>query len=467
MHAFVVRSPARRGARVGATYSIPVALLSPEVAAEEMERLTLQAKTSFGQPPPPFCAYEVVDGVLHVPRFYGLRHFGIPEHDDRAVGDAASPLLVFGGTLNEVQHRAHAALHARHYAADGDQGAIVSLPCGFGKTVLAVHEACHYGRRVFVLVHKGVIRDQWKESFERFCPGVRVGVVQGNKWEVGAEYDVVVGMVMTIAKRAIAPSAFDAFGMVVCDEAHHMAAPVMSQALKKFRARRILGLTATKDRPDGLTPMLHWALGDEGFHAARTCESVRVSIATFAGATREVLTRHGARPLIAVMLNQLAVHAARNAFLADRIAAYRTSGRVVMVLSDRLVQLDLLMRMVVARGVPAEEVGVFKGGQRDDERVAQLARPVVMCSYGMANEGVDKKEADTCVLATPKGRVTQAIGRVQRPCPGKKEPLVLDVADDVSIFPAMRWTRQRMYTKEGYAVQVLDALGAAPDAWFV
>ena len=63
-----------------------------------------------------------------------------------------------------------------------------------------------------------------------------------------------------------------------------------------------------------------------------------------------------------------------------------------------------------ARGIPAEDVGVFKGGLRDAERVRQLARAIVMCSYGMANEGVDKREADTCILATPKGRVIQAVG---------------------------------------------------------
>ena len=54
---------------------------------------------------------------------------------------------------------------------------------------------------------------------------------------------------------------------------------------------------------------------------------------------------------------------------------------------------------------------------------------------------------------------------MQRPCPTKKSPLVVDVVDDVSIFVPMRWTRQRLYGKERYEVQVLphDAPAAA---WF-
>ena len=121
--------------------------------------------------------------------------------------------------------------------------------------------------------------------------------------------------------------------------------------------------------------------------------------------------------------------------------------------------------MLRVGGYDAQEVGVFKGGQSDEERRVQLARPIVMCSYGMANEGVDKTEADTCIMATPKGRVTQCIGRVQRPCATKMSPLVVDVVDDASIFVSLRWTRQRMYNKHKYAVQVLPST-APTDAWY-
>ncbi len=83
----------------------------------------------------------------------------------------------------------------------------------------------------------------------------------------------------------------------------------------------------------------------------------------------------------------------------------------------------------------------------------------------MATEGVDKREADTCVLATPKARVIQCIGRVQRPCATKQSPLVVDVVDDAEPFANQRWSRQRLYAKERYQVQVLPA-ETNDDAWF-
>lgn len=466
MRAFLTARAPRRGTRVAARYSVRLDCLGREELEDEKAKLTLQPRGSFGTPPPPFEAWEVDEaaGLFHCPRFYGFQRFGLPEVDDRV--DGAPIDLTFAGTLTPVQQRASEAIFGHAFAAS-HQGAIVSLPCGYGKTVWSCYAIARLGRKTCVLVHKTVLRDQWKAALERFCPGVKVGFLQGKVEQVEG-CDVVIAMVLTLARRDL--DALDAeFGCVFCDEAHHMAAPVMNQALR-LRARYIVGLTATKERPDGLTPVLHWCLGAEGFRVERDSEAVRVSIALFEGATPEILTRQG-QPLQAAMVTALARHDGRNAFLADRVAAMRRAGRVVMVLSDRVAQLHTLRTMLLSRGLAEDEVGLFQGATKEADRPVQLARPVVLCSYQMANEGLDKVELDTCVMATPKSRVTQAIGRIQRPCPHKMEPLVLDVADTVSIFVPLRYKRQRLYRQERYEVQIRPALaadgasGAAP-AWF-
>lgn len=448
-------SPSRTGSRIGATYSIPVASMGDMELDDEKRMLTLQAKCSFGTPPPPFPAWSVEDGIFHVPRFYGLQRFGPAEHDDRTMG---LPIDIhFVGTLKPVQVKAEETLFGRCFSAEGSGGAVCSIPCGGGKTVLGVRLTSELKRKTCVLVHKAVIRDQWKAAFETFCPGIRVGIIQGKVWEVEG-YDVVIGMIMTLAKRKYETRTFDDFGFVIMDEAHHLAAPVMNLCTRLFNARTLLALSATIQRPDGLTPLLHWSLGSEAFRAEREEESVRVSVALFSGGTREVIQPRTAKPMVSVMINHLARNPVRNAFIADRVVAMRSTGRVIMILSDRLQQLEILKGMLVERGIPVEDIGMFKGGMRDAQRVEELSRPIVLCSYGMANEGVDKKEADTCVMATPKSRVTQCIGRIQRPCETKMSPLVLDVADDVSVFVALRWKRQALYRNSKYEVQVQSAL---------
>ena len=459
MRAFFARAPVRE-TRVDHMYSLPVATMSAAELESETNALTLQARSSFGAPPPPFRAWYVADGRLHVPRFYGLTRFGAPAEDARVLGDPVA--LRFEGDLTDVQQRAMDAVFGRHLAPDGCGGALVCLPCGFGKTVWAVRAIVALGRKACVFVHKAFLRDQWVAAFARFCPEARVGLIQGKTWNVDG-YDVVVAMVMTIAKREYAPETMDCFGTICFDECHHMAAPVMHLATRAFRARYVVGLTATKERADGLTPLLHWSLGPEAFRVERDGERARVSVALFPGATREILARDG-RPVVSVMINALAAHAGATPS-SPTASRRRRAGRVVLVLSDRIAQLRALVDLLIARGVAAEEVGLFTGATRDADRPAQLARPVVLCSYGMANEGLDKREADTCVMATPKGRVTQCIGRVQRPCETKMPPLVLDVADDASVFVHLRHKRQRTYAKERYEVQVLAA-DAPADAWF-
>ena len=456
-------APSKRGPIPGSvlssTYSLPVSSLSEAEREMAKKNATLQAKAVFGKPPPPFTAWKEEEGRIHFPRFFGMKHFGSAEKDIRVGGNPASRLCTFHGDLSSLQEEASASVFSNSFSASEDGGCIVSLPCGKGKTVLAVSIACKLGRKCFVLVHKKVIRDQWKESFERFCPGVKVGF-WGEKTDIG-ECDVVVGMVMTIAR--LTPEAalpLDAFGLVIADEAHHFAAPVMNRAMLHLKAKWMLGLTATKERPDGLTPLLNWCFGWGSFTAERDdTEKVKVSVALYKGCSEG-----GKSSSLASLVTSISTDSMRNSFIAERVASYRATGRVVLVLSDRLAQLDCLKKMVIERGVPEEDVGVFKGGQKDSERCFQLSKPVVMCSYGMANEGVDKKEADTCVLATPKGRVTQAIGRVQRPCPTKKHPLVLDVADESPIFTSLRWKRQRLYASNSYEVQVLPT--AAKEWWF-
>lgn len=453
----MLNSPRRRTS-IGATYAIPVDSMSPERLEDEKRQLTLQARSSF-HPPPPFCAWFIADGLLNVPRFYGLERFGTPESDERVLGEPIA--LSFCGTLTDVQERATRKAFEGHLTGEGG-GVMISLPCGYGKTVWAVHAIAKLGRKACVFVHKAFLRDQWKAAFEQFCPGVRVGLIQGKTWKVD-DYDVVLAMIMTVAKRCYAPEVMDTFGTVCFDECHHMAAPVMNMATRTFRARHIIGLTATKDRPDGLTPLLHWSIGPEVFRVKRETEAVRVSIALFPGGTRDIV--QGGKPIVSIMLNRLAQNEARNTFLADRIAALFRVGRTILVLSDRIAQLKTLYAMILARALPEANVGMFTGATKDADRPEQLARRVVLCSYGMANEGLDKREADTCVMATPKGRVTQCIGRIQRPCETKLPPLVVDVADDATFFTQLRWKRQHGYAREHYEIQVLPA-AAAPDEWF-
>lgn len=455
----------RAGTRIDSMYSVSMDNLDDAYVQDEKARLTLQPKASFGSAPTSFCVYRVHEGRLYCPRFYGLQRWGPAETDARTLGAPVD--VTFSGTLTPVQRQATDTVLSHHLNEAANGGAIVVLPCGMGKTVFAVHAVATLKRKTAVLVHTTVLKTQWKHSFEQFCPGVRVGFVQGNVFDV-EDKDVVIMMVQTVAKRQFAFDKTDSFGVLICDEAHHIAAPLMNTALQCFRARYVLGLTATKERVDGCTCLLHWSLGPEAFRAERTSEAARVTVVHYRGAAREINTRDG-RPLVAVMLNKLAEHAGRNAWLASCIAYLRTTkGRTLIVLSHRVSQLKDIRDKVCAppHDVDPDDVGMLQASLKEADRASHLARPILLCTYTMADEGLDKKTLDTCVMATPKARVEQCIGRIQRPCETKQSPLVVDVADEGTFYVRLRGQRQRFYAKQKYEVQNVNADDEAYDRWF-
>ena len=164
------------GTRMGACYHVPLAGLSGEelsIVKRELHMTPLDGGFC-GVPSPPFDVF-VDDGVsLQVPRFYGYARWGPPTALDTVLGEPLE--REFRGTLNPTQQEAVDATLARLLCAP--HGALLVLPCGYGKTVCALHIAHRLGRRTLVLVHKGFLVEQWQERVEQFLPGATCGRIQ-------------------------------------------------------------------------------------------------------------------------------------------------------------------------------------------------------------------------------------------------------------------------------------------------
>ena len=64
------------------------------------------------------------------------------------------------------------------------------------------------------------------------------------------------------------------------------------------------------------------------------------------------------------------------------------------------------------------------------------------------------KRLDTLILSTPQSDIRQAVGRIQRDCPGKKQPLVIDLYDVycAGIVHGMHRKRQSFYKELGFSI---------------
>jgi superfamily II DNA or RNA helicase len=443
----------RKGSIVDCRYSLPLSSLSTLELQNEKKNLTIQARSGFGPAPPPFEAYQIIDDRLYVPRFYGYERFGNPEKDIRTKGDDIS--VIFQGTLRPVQEQAVVAFSHKCFAEKKNKGGIAVLPCGAGKTVFSLKMVSEIKKRTLVIVHTTALAEQWEERARCYLPDATIGKIQGDKLEV--DKDIVIAMVMTLAKRKYTSDIMKCFGLIILDEAHHLAAPYMNTIFSYIPTEKIIALTATKERPDGLTPILHWCIGPEIFRAERESSDVMVSCLLYEQGESKYIKYNDGQPALSLMLTSLAKDSVRNDIIVKHIKRYWDNGRNIILLSDRNAQLDMLPGMLTKIGIPASDIGLFKGSVPKNQRKEELAKNIVLCTYGLANEGLDKDSLDCLILATPKARITQAVGRIQRQKVGKKTPVVLDIVDNWCPFNKLRWKRYREYTKQGFKCQTFPS----------
>lgn len=448
---------------IDSMYHIHEKHLSKELLARHKRTLTMiPIDMSFSnQAPVQFQAFQSHDGILSVPRFYGLEHWGTAQHDNTSEGKPFAD-LIFKGKLNEIQEMACKAVIER---LEGPQkGGILVLPCGYGKTVCALHIALKMKRRTLVLVHKAFLVEQWKERAQTFIPGCSVGKIQQNI--INADADVVIGMVQSLSKREYDSSIMSSFGTVIIDESHHMAAPILHKALRQIPAKYIVSLSATPDRRDGLTCLLYWSMGSICYRIERQPEHTLVSCMLYEGGKRKEIKYRDGKISMPLMLNALVDDDARNNIIAEKIVACFENERYIIVLTDRIKQLNALYVMLSKKGIHHEDMGYYIGTTNATERSATSCKRIMLSTYCMAKEGLDIPRLDTLILATPKGDIIQASGRVQRKHPEKKTPLIIDIVDTFSVFEQLRWKRWSFYRNEKFKCQTYDSSNEDVE-WYV
>jgi superfamily II DNA or RNA helicase len=246
-----------------------------------------------------------------------------------------------------------------------------------------------------------------------------------------------------------------ACSLLICDEGHHIASLQLNRAIFNVGCRYRLGLSATPERADGLSPFLQWGLGHIAYQLERDpTPNLRIfGIMLDSGPVYPKLVRKGGKSVanIAGMINLMCEDTERAQMRQQIAAAWiklcARKERKIIVLADRI---DLLkgLEKLVRDDVDGTSL-LIGSAKRADRDVAHLAQ-CILASYGVASEGFDCPTVDTILLLTPRSGsnvITQCVGRIQRQ--GGKSPLVIDVVDSVGIFKGMFAKRCRVYEHLG------------------
>ena len=398
---------------------------------------------------------------LWVPREWGYSKFGEPDSYRIGEGESCEKGLTFRGSLRPRQQGIVKDWETTVIPSKRPEGRILTVPCGYGKTVMSLWCASLVGKKTLIVVHKEFLMNQFQEEIRRFLPDAKIGKIQGSVCDTEGK-DIVIGMLQSLVKKTYEPKMFDSFGMVIFDECHHLGAEVFSRVLGFLGCWRMLGLSATPERKDRLTCVFQWYLGDylakitdrgkETLHVWRLTHKATGSAEEVEEYMTEPLTvtEHVNSPKL---ITRVCENYSRNCLILKIVKTLIVEQkRRVLILTDRRNQLKWL-HDEYERMFP-ESAGYYVGGMKEYALIESAKKPLVLGTYAMASEGMNVPELNTLILASPKSDIIQSVGRILRKKAEDRvaTPLVVDIIDTHPSLVRQSKKRITFYNKNKYTI---------------
>ena len=351
------------------------------------------------------------------------------------------------------------------------------LPCGLGKTELALECVNTLKQKAIWITHTTDLVNQAKERCESKIR-CRTSTITDGKCDTTG--DIVFCTMQTLYKmieKGVVKQ--NDFGMVIADECHRVAAnpstiQMFRTCIDYFAARYKLGLTATLHRADGLEKCITSIIGNVIYEVIKDRNDyvgiyegkeilrfnvdkfqvpayIKVIETSYNIEDKDVFSSNGGTIQFATLISDLGMNTDRN---NDILKVLNTIKGSTLVLSDRVEQLEYLCSKV--------DNGVCISGKTPKKKRTQALEDVssgkikyLFASYSLAKEGLSVDILSNLVLATPVkdfAIVQQSIGRIQRLYEGKSVATVYDFVDNVGMLLRFYSKRRTTYRKNGWKI---------------
>lgn len=422
-------------------YAIRLDSKSPEELKRLKEQLTVtpDVNTDYGGTTS-YKVYQITQNYILIPRNY------LP--CTNTLSDGQTIHVPFVGTLKDSTHQNEAVENVLSGLRDRGSG-ILSLPTGYGKTTVALYLLSVIQQKTLIVVHKEFLMTQWAERIQQFLPNARVGKIQANVVDT-EDKDIVLGMLQSLSKKQYEGSVFDGFGLTIIDETHHVCTRSFSKLFTQINTKYLLGLSATLERKDGLTHVLHWFLGPVLFQVERKQQRqvhVRKIVYKCDYFNAPFPVNRLRKPNLPEAITKITEIPERNQLIRNIVVECASQHRKMLVLTDRRQHCMDLLELL-----QDFNPGLYIGGMKPNELKASEECDVILATYSLAHEGLDIPALDTLIMASPKSDIVQSVGRILRETLGKQNtPYVADIVDAWGPFEYQYFKRCKYYKSAGFS----------------
>lgn len=320
---------------------------------------------------------------------------------------------------------------------------LINAKVGWGKTFTAISIAHKLGLKTLIIVNTLPLMAQWVAEVEKTL-GFTPDTIGNGKFNMSTP--IVIGNIATLERRSTEIS--KAFGTLIVDEVHHAPSRTFTKIVDGSYAKYKIGLSGTLRRKDGLhvvipnyfspkiytppventlVPTIHVYKTGLGFPAG-SCWASRV--------------------------NALKESEAYRLWIYKTVDKYVNMGHKVLLVSDRIDFLKVMSERLESLLV----IGETKNREEQLKKIYNNEANVIAGSLSIWKEGISCNPLSCLVMATPINNIPmleQVIGRIQRLCDNKQNPIVVDPLFDGYTTTKQFNNRLGFYIEQGFPVEYL------------
>lgn len=462
--------------------------------------------------PPYLTYYSELDDCLEVP--FGFDIMSIPSIKSSRydVVNTNEKVLVnypeIGITLRDDQKKALDGFYfyERPHTMQNNHFGVIQLPTGKGKSILGIYMSYLFKQKTLILVHKDDLVVGWKKDIAMcFNNQLDVGLIKAKSRKVGEQFTIATVQTLSRMSQEELAKYTHQFGMVIVDEAHHIASTTFN-IVDKFSCYYKLGLSATPKRTDGLDQCFDLFFGGIVYKHKYSKDDkdilpVKVLVQESKVHYRPFVVRNDKGAYVMDQFFNMFDYKANELpkdFKPVDAFGYSDRPRVPHLLVDNQIVLDRTFKIKVCRDIirevrkghsclalftqkehiekyyqylcrymPKEQIMLYYGDSKEKsedliKRAESKEALITLGTLAKTTEGTNVKSWEVLFLVSSinnEKNVEQATGRIRRSKEGKLNPVLVYDYEHPYVATSVQshfTTRKRVYDRLSYDIEYLN-----------